>query len=270
MLLIALSFNIYAKPVYESKETKEVIEKMLKAHGGLKAWKEIPSIRFDNVMHNNFHGKSEFAWWVAHEVFDQKTRNVYQDWSLDKAKIAFDGKQVWSENWKRANPTQSMLYFFYYFVNLPWLTQDDGVHLSKVNEFEWPGFNKKFYEIKMTFDSLPTIGKSQKDYFVLYIDPQTYLLTGYQYAVGNKELLKSLGQPADRELFGPLWRVITKYSNVGGLVFPAAFRTMPEADERIVGNHVILNIDITTPFDESKLIKPKKTQIDFQVKQDLK
>ena len=266
-LLFSLSTLIKAKPNYATPQTKEMIEKMLKAHGGLEAWKNIPAIRFDNVMHNNYHKKNEFAWWIAHEVFEQKTRHVYQDWNYNDAKIGFDGQQVWSQNWKKANPTSSMLYFFYYFVNLPWLTQDDGVQLSEVTEFEWPGYGKKYYEIKMSYSKLPIIGKSSKDYFILYIDKDSYLLQGYQYAVGNKALLKSLGQPPERELFGPLWRIITKYTTVGGLVFPSAFRTMPEADERIVGNHVIMNIDITTPFDRSKLIKPKGAKIDFKIEE---
>jgi len=268
-LLFSLSTKLYSQPNYATPKTKEVIEKMVQAHGGIEAWKNIPAIRFDNIMHNNYHSKNAFAWWVAHEVFDQKTRHVYQNWDFDDAKIGFDGKQVWSQNWKKANPTQAMTYFFYYFVNLPWLTQDDGVNLSEVTEFVWPDYGKKYYEVKMTFSKLPTIGKSSKDYFVLYIDPESYLLQGYQYAVGNKALLKSLGQPPERELFGPLWRVIIKYTDVGGLKFPSAFRTMPEANERIVGNHLIMNIDITTPFDREKLIKPKDAQVDFEVESDI-
>jgi len=270
MVLLSLTILIHAQPNYATPQTKEVIEKMLKAHGGLEAWQNIPAMRFDNIMHNNYHAKNEFAWWIAHEVFDQKTRHVYLDWDFNDAKIAYDGKQVWSSNWKKANPTSSMLYFFYYFVNLPWLTQDDGVQLSAVTEFEWPDYGKKYYEVKMSFSQLPVIGKSSKDYFVLYIDQESYLLQGYQYAVGNRALLKSLGQPAERELFGPLWRVITKYTTVGGLVFPSAFRTMPEANERIVGNHVIMNIDIKTPFDRNKLIKPEGASIDFTVNQETK
>lgn len=261
MLFLNLSTTL-AKPVYESAKTKEVIEKMLKAHGGYEKWKNIPAIRFDNIMHNNYHSKNEFAWWVSHEVIDQKNRHVYQDWPMNEAKIAYDGKQVWSQNWRKANPPAAMTYFFYYFVNLPWLTQDNGVQLSNVTEFEWPDTGRTYYEIIMTYDGLPALGKSSKDYFVLYIDKESYLLQGYQYAVGNKALLKALGQPPEREVFGPLWRMITKYTSVQGLTFPSAFRTMPEANERIVGNHVILNIDVSTPFDASQLSMPEGAIID--------
>jgi len=196
------------------------------------------------------------------ETIDQKTRQVHQDWFLDNAEIGYDGSSVWSSNWKKANPPRAMVYFFYYFVNLPWITQDEGVNLSAVNTFEWPGHGgKQYHEVKLTFTEKPSVGKSELDYFVLYIDQQTNLLAGYQYAVGNRELLKSLGQPPERKLFGPLWRVIVKNQTVEGLIFPAAFRTMPEANERIVGNHIITNIDVITPFDFEKVKPPKNAEI---------
>ena len=263
LMLLVVSKYAFSDPEYANDKTRQVVEKMVEAHGGLDKWRSIPAIGFEAIMHNNYHEKNELAWWVAREQIDMKTRQVYQDWFLNDAQIAFNGEDVWSTNWKKANPPTAMLYFFYYFINLPWITQDDGVILSDVTEFAWPGHQGKVYhEVKMTFKKSPVIGKSQLDYFVLYIDPDSHLLVGYQYAIGNKAMLKSLGQPPERKLFGPLWRVMTKYQNVDGLVFPAAFRTMPEADERIVGNHIINNIDITTPFDFERVKTPKGALVD--------
>ncbi len=263
LILSLMSMASTAKPEYANNKTQEVIEAMVKAHGGIDKWRAIPAISFDAIMHNNYHGKNELAWWVARETIDMQTKKVYQDWYLDDAEIAFDGKDVWSRNWRKANPPTAMLYFFYYFVNLPFLTQEDGVILSEVSEFEWPGHGgKKYHEVKMTFKEKPVIGKSALDYFVLYIDPSSHLLIGYQYAIGNRAFLDALGQPPERKLFGPLWRLITKHQTVDGLVFPAAFRTMPEADERIVGNHIITNMDVTTAMDTKQLIKPSNAVID--------
>ena len=256
-----LASHASAGPTYGNDETKRVIEAMVEAHGGIERWRAAPSIRFDNVMHNNYHGKKEFAWWVSHEVIDQKTRQAWQYWTMDDTTIGFDGKDVWSENWNRANPSPFMVHFFYYFVNLPWLTQDDGVSLSEVSRYEWPLFDKPLYEIKMTFDEAPSVGKSAKDFFVLYIDPDSYRLVGYQYANGYQPLLDIMNMPEGKEVFGPLWRLITRFEEVDGLLFPSAFRTMPEADERVVGNHVILNIDVSTPFEYDRAKRPEKSKL---------
>lgn len=253
---LVLESVTFACPEYASQEAKRVIEAMVEAHGGIERWRAAPSIRFDNVMHNNHHERDQFAWWVAHEVIDQKTRRVWQEWPMDDARIAYDGDEVWSLNWNRGNPSAHMVHFFYYFVNLPWLTQDDGVNLSAVTRFKWPGIEEALYEVTMSFDEAPAVGKSVKDEYVLYIHPETYRLVGYQYGSGYKPLVDLMNMPEGQEVFGPLWRAITKYEEVDGLLFPAAFRTMPEVDERIVGNHVILNIDISTPFEEEMLEQP--------------
>lgn len=248
---------LVAAPQYASDETRRVIENMLEAHGGLQRWRDAPSVSYDAVMHNNYHGKGEFAWWVQHEVIDQASRQVYQHWPFDDARLGYDGKEVWSHNWQRANPPDMMVHFFYYFVNLPWLTQDDNVVLGEPAKFTWPGLEQELIEVSMNFSEAPSVGKTAKDYFVLYIDPQTWRLFGYQYGVGNPRFLKLFKMPEGQETFGPLWRVITKYSEAGGLLFPSAFRTMPEPDARIVGNHVILNIDVSQAFDDSKAQRPE-------------
>jgi hypothetical protein len=263
-LAILASPALLAAPQYASEETRRVIGNMLEAHGGLERWQAAPSISYDAVMHNNFHGKNEFAWWVQHEVINQKTRQVYQDWPLDGAQLGFDGKEVWSQNWNRANPPTMMVHFFYYFVNLPWLTQDEGVILGEPRKFTWPEADKELIEISMNFSQAPTVGKTEKDYFVLYIDPDSWRLFGYQYGIGYRRFLDLVNMPEGQETFGPLWRIITKYSEVDGLVFPAAFRTMPEPDARIVGNHVILNIDVSKPFDSAKSVQPEDGVVDLE------
>lgn len=256
LLAILYSGSAACGPQYASAESQRVIESMVEAHGGIERWRAAPAIRFNDIMHNPYHERNEFAWWAAYEVIDQKTRQVWQDWPFDDARVGFDGTEVWSTNWNKGNPSAMMVHFFYYFVNLVWLTQDDGVLLSDVTRFDWPNLGDDLYRIEMRFADAPGIGKSYKDFFVLYIDPESYRLAGYEYANGYQPLLDVMNMPEGKEVFGPLWRLITRYEEVDGLLFPTAFRTMPGPDERIVGNHLIMNIDISTPFDYDKVKKP--------------
>lgn len=245
-----------AGPQYASEESRQVIEAMVDAHGGIERWRAAPSIRFDNIMYNPYHEPDQFGWWIAHEVIDQKTRQVWQDWPMNDAAIGFDGDKVWSTNWKMGNPTPSMVHFFYYFMNLPWLTQDDGVQLSEVTRFDWPNLAEDLYRVEMRFDDAPDVGKSYKDFFVLYIDPESHRLVAYQYANGYQPLLDVMNMPEGKEVFGPLWRVITRYEEVDGLLFTTAWRTMPGPNERIVGNHVIMNVDVSQPFEHERAKMP--------------
>lgn len=253
--VLSLNCNVAAGPDYETERTRQVIEAMVEAHGGIDRWRSAPSIRFDNVMYNPYHQKNQFGWWVAHEVIDQKTRQVWQDWPMDDAAIGYDGESVWSTGWKKGNPPPSMVHFFYYFVGLPWLTQDDGVQLSAVSEFDWPGLGT-LLRVEMRFEDARDVGKSYKDYFVLFIDPSSHRLVAYQYANGYQPLLDVMNMPEGKEVFGPLWRVITRFEEVDGLLFATAWRTMPGPDERIVGNHILMNIDVSRPFEYERARKP--------------
>jgi hypothetical protein len=261
LLAMILAPPSFAQPDYASDETKRVIEAMVEAHGGMERWQAAPSIRFDDIMYMPFHDREQFAWWAAHEVIDQKTRQVWQNWPMDDAMIGYDGEQVWSTNWNKGNPSASMVHFFYYFVNLPWLSQDDGVILSEVKRFDWPELGDGLYEIEMRFAAAPGIGKSSNGYFVLYIDPETYRLVGYQYANGYQPLLDVMNMPEGKKVFGPMWRQITRYEEVGGLLFATAFRTMPGPGKKIVGSHLIMNIDISQPFEYDRAKAPKDAVI---------
>ena len=253
--------NAAAGPEYATDETQEVIEAMVNAHGGIQRWRAAPSIRFDDIMYMPFHDREQFAWWAAHEVIDQKTRQVWQNWPMDDAMIGYDGKQVWSTNWNKGNPSASMVHFFYYFVNLIWITQDDDVILSEVTRFDWPNLGDDLYRVEMRFEDAPGIGKSYKDFYVLFIDPESYRLVAYEYANGYQPLLDVMNMPEGKEVFGPMWRQITRYEEVDGLLFPSAFRTMPGPDEKIVGNHLIMNIDISQPFEYERAAVPEDAVI---------
>ena len=37
--------------------------------------------------------------------------DLIQDWMLDGAQLGYDGKEVWTQNWNRANPPTMMVHF---------------------------------------------------------------------------------------------------------------------------------------------------------------
>jgi len=252
---MVIESNACAGPEYANDETRRVIEAMVDAHGGIERWHAAPSIRYDGIMHMEGHDNGQFGWWVAHEVIDQKTRQVWQDWPMEDSQIGYDGEEVWSVNWRQGNPTAMMVHFFYYFVNLPWLTQDDDVILSAVEKAYWTGIDGELYKVTMSYEHAPTVGKAATDTYVLYIDPESYRLVSYQYGTGFGPWIDLIGMPKG-STFGPMWRVITHYEEVDGLLFPSAFRTMPEAGGKILGDHVIMNINVSMPFESGKAQKP--------------
>ena len=241
-------------------ETEQVVQKMIDAHGGYDAWKKVKTFSFDNIMYSNSLGKLPF--WINQVTVDSKTRNVYQNWPIHGSTMAYDGKQAWGNQWKVGNPPKFEALFFYYFLNLPWLTQDDNVVLGKATKKKHKAFQNEVYVIDMSFSEKPAVGKTKEDTYKLYIDSKNFLLMGYEYTISYGYMLDLFKFPKGQNVFGPMFRVHNGFTKVGDLIYPTVLRTSNLDQTQVFGDHAIFNYGITKPFDKSKLIKPKGAQID--------
>ena len=85
---------------------------------------------------------------------------MYQDWPIEGAVLVYDGEEVWTTDWNKPNKPKMHTLFFFYFVNLPWVTQDDNVQLGAPERSKLPGFDKEFHAIRMSFRDRPSPGKT--------------------------------------------------------------------------------------------------------------
>ena len=235
---------------------EETAVKLIEAHGGWERWQAAPTVSFKHTMVAPYEPDDP---WVSVEVTDNRTRCEYQEWPLDGAKIVYDGKQVWSTDWKRANPPKFMVNLTYYFLNLPWLTQDDGVKLEAPGQGKLPNDGKNYDTLRMTFAG--GVGETPDDYYVIYIDPDTGMMRGVEYVVTYGALLDLMGLPADMTSFGPLYKVFEEYTDVGGLKVPAAYRTF-SADGNVYGEHKVEDFSFSRSFEDKWLEKPEGAVVD--------
>ncbi len=250
----------FAQPKYASNESKEIIEKMISAHGGMEKWKNLETLTFTSTMHSAALGALRF--WIQTQTIDMKTRRSYQDWPLVGSKLSYNGEEVWTTDWRVGNPPNHQHSVFYYYVNLPWLTQDNNVELSDVKKINHPAFKNEVYKIKMTFSETPTLGKSNKDSYTLFINSSTYILDGYEYTVGYGPLLDVIQLPKDKETFGPVLRVNNYTGDIHGLKFPILMTTSnPELTQQY-GDHAIYSFKLNEKFDESRMVKSEKDVVD--------
>lgn len=235
---------------------------MIEAHGGFKKWENAPTVSYDNLFFNPSTPKEQDPWWVTHEIIDQRTKNVFQFWPIYNSKLVFDGQNTWTANWSIGNHPKFMVHFFYYFLNLPWLTQDKNVSLSEKGTGKLPGLEKDYLIVEMTFKEVPTVGKTQKDKFILYIDPQTYILQGYHYYISYGSMMDLMGLPANLETMGPVVRVFQNFTSVDGLLMPTRFYSTNPNGDPIYGHHVIINYSFKKEFENDWLIMPSDAKID--------
>jgi len=263
ILSIALftAFTTYANgPKYASDKTKEVIGKMIEAHGGYERWSQLKTLSFTTVMHSASLPTLHF--WINDQVIDMKTRRTYQDWPVVQSKMSYDGEKAWSVDWRVGNPPNHQHSVFFYYMNLPWLTQDDGVILGESQLVDHKAFDNKVYKVHMSYEKSPVLGKSAKDTYDLYIDSKTYQLVGYEYTVGYGPLLDIMGIPKSKEVFGPVFRKNAYFVDYDGLKFAALFSTHSADLTQQYGDHVIYSVELDAPFDESRMKMPKNAVID--------
>lgn len=256
-------------PEYKSNETKETIEKMIIAHGGWEKWANAPSIKYDNVFFNTSPQASN-PWWVSTEIIEQSgatvnDRKVFHSYHIGGKEggftMGYNGTEVWaSSDWGIGNYPKFMTYFFYYFLNLPWLTQDNNVVLSALEEAKYN--EKQVYKIEMTFKEDPAIGKVKADSYMLFIDQETHRLLAYEYSMGYGAQLDAMGLPKGAEVLGPVFRHVDEYVEVDGLYFPARMHTTNQSQANTYGHHALINYSLDTPFWTKKAEKPEGSVID--------
>lgn len=261
-LILAISTAVFAGEIdgrYADAQSKEIITKMVEAHGGLEKFNQAKTLSYDHIMWGVGMPDKYGPWWVSKEVIEQGSRRVYQDWLWNNAKIAWDGEKVFSEDWARLNPPKMMAHIHYYFIALPWATQDPGVHLSSPEKAKLPEGEKEMWRIRMSFEK--GVGQSSDDYYLLYIDPETYLIAGVGYTVTDGAFLDRMKMPAEIKSIGPMTHVYRQSTEIEGLIFPVKYKTF-SPDGKVMGRHLVINYALNKPFDETRMTMTPKSVID--------
>ena len=200
--------------------------------------------------------------WIKTQTVDMKTKRSYQDWPLIGSKMTYDGEKTWSVDWRVGNPPNHQHSVFYYYINLPWITQDPLVQLGKVEKVKHPAFKTEVYKVKMSFTKSPILGKSKDDSYTLYINANTFILDGYEYTVGYGPLLDQLNIPKDQKVFGPVLRINNYTGDVNGLKFPMLMTTNSLDLKQQYGDHAIYSFKLNEKFDETRMVMPVNSVID--------
>jgi len=227
----------------------EIVREMVAAHGGLDAWRAAPTMSFtDQWGDPDSQGSRR-----SHVVVEQTGRRAYIDIPETDMSIGWDGEKAWSMNWPSPTPVRFLALLNYYFVNLPWLTQDPGVRLGEPGTATLRDGEIEYVTVMMTFE--PGIGDTPDDYYRLYIDPETKMLKATDYVVTYRALMEG-GEEASPEHC----LVYDDYTTVDGLKVPAHF-TIYEGD-RVYAACSIRGISFSEPFDETRMAMPAGALVD--------
>jgi hypothetical protein len=250
ILLVAAILATEATAVTGDSRSIEIANRMIEAHGGLDPWKNAPTVSFTDEM----IPAGMPAGLRGEVTVEQSRRRVYIEYPSMNMRLGWDGQQAWGENWSVPYPPRFLAQLNYYFLNLPWLTMDDGVVLGA------PGSEKlwddpvEYITIRMEFES--GVGDTPDDYYVLYIHPENYLLKGCRYIVTYQALLPEGVESTPEHVL-----VFDRFQTVEGLVVPIHY-SIYELDGTPYATCAIEDWSFSKPFDESKATAPEGAVID--------
>jgi len=230
-------------------DSAEIVRQMIDAHGGMDAWAAVPTVAFTE----EFRQGEATSGFSGRVIVEQGPRRARLDYG-GAMQAYWDGEKAWSVNWMAPMPPRFLALLNYYFVNLPWLTQDDGVNLGEPGSATLWDDPTEYVTVKMTFDA--GVGDTPDDYYVLYIHPETDRLRANEYIVTYRGILPEGATATDPHIL-----VYDDYTEVAGLLVPAHY-TIYETDRTIYGSCAITDWSFSEAWDESWMEMPEGAVVD--------
>lgn len=209
-------------------EAGKLVWQALQAHGGLQ----------------KFYGNGYLAFQFNYQPLGQgtgrNTHEVVDTWS-NKARhsevdnpdmqYGWNGKVAW-EITPDGSPYPYDTRFWaltpYYFLGLPFVLDGQGVNLEKMESVNFKEAPQDV--VRVTFD--PGTGDAPDDYYILYFDQQTHLLSVIRYAVSYPGYFQK-GQRGNERFME-----VTGYKQTSGITFPTGYKTYMSLEDGSPGQYV--------------------------------
>lgn len=152
----------------------EAFERSLAAHGGLEQFKAFRSLEY-TLENWPFSQKAPLT---DLQRVDLKNRKVLIEGR--GYRLGYDGEGVWVEN-PKALGTPAEFYYAtpYYFSLVPFVFADPGTRFEDLGMGRLG--DREYHSIRVTYES--GTGDTPEDYYILYLDPETYVVRMMTYIV---------------------------------------------------------------------------------------
>jgi len=263
LVIFASSLNCAsAQANYESEEIEKITIKMTDAHGGLKQWRDSPSLYFETNLtaHNGM-----FPEYNEQVTIHPISRKTYVDFP-DKAgnprrKLAHDGEKAWaigSGSGLEMAPARFTCWRNFYLLNLPFVMHDRGVTVSDLKEVKIPGKNIDGYSVKLTFGG--DVGDSSNDFYLLYINKNTYRLEASEYNMTYASML-----PKGMESLPASVLTYETFEEIDGLLLPTMYKVHWQENMEHIITGKVSNWDTKKSFDYARMEMPSEAQMDTSI-----
>ncbi|MDW3195559.1 MAG: hypothetical protein R8G66_24500 [Cytophagales bacterium] len=232
-------------------EAGKLVWKAIEYHGGLNNWWSNGPLYF-RFNYRPKPGTGQYR--DTYETADY-WRSITRHQRVENTSVEYgwDGNQAWYAPDTATIPYNTRFWALtpYYFAGMPFLFADEGVNLALEAPADYDG--KTYHIVRVTFGD--GIGDAPDDFYVLYIDQETYRLSAIRYVVSYPGYFPDGGHTQEKLM------TYEGEQKVRGITFPQKHRTfMWEADGSI-GKYVT---DITL---SDLAFRPETEQSYFDIPQ---
>jgi outer membrane lipoprotein-sorting protein len=210
-----------AKERLTATEAGQLVWKSMEHHGGLeKWWNNGPVYYRFNYQPKPGTGTARDTYELA-DYWSSRTRHQRVS-NLDE-EYGWDGKQSWFYPASAEIPYNTRFWALtpYYFAGMPFVFADEGVTLSKEADVDYE--KSTHHMVRVTFGE--NVGDAPDDYYVLYINAETYRLAAIRYVVSYPAYFQNGGHSQEKLM------TYDGEQTIEGITFPEKHRTyMWEAD----------------------------------------
>ncbi len=233
----------------QSSEAGRLVWNAIEYHGGLTNWWSNGPLYF-RFNYRPKPGTGQYR--DTYETADY-WRSITRHQRVENTVVEYgwDGEQAWYSPDTATIPYNTRFWALtpYYFAGMPFLFADEGVNLALEAPAEYEG--ETYHIVRVTFGD--GVGDAPDDFYVLYIDQETYRLAAIRYVVSYPGYFPNGGHTQEKLM------TYEGEQKVNGIIFPQKHRTfMWEADGSI-GKYVT---DITLSDLE---FRPETEQSYFEI-----
>ena len=234
-----------------STEAGKLVWNAIEYHGGLSNWWSNGPLYF-RFNYRPKPGTGQYR--DTYETADY-WRSVTRHQRVENQAVEYgwDGLQAWYAPDTATIPYNTRFWALtpYYFAGMPFLFADQGIDLALEKPAVYEG--ETYYMVRVTFGD--GVGDAPDDFYVLYLDQETFRLAAIRYVVSYPGYFPNGGHTQEKLM------TYEGEQKVNGITFPQTHRTFLWESDGTIGKYVT---DITLSDLE---FRPNTEQSYFEIPQ---
>ena len=211
----------------------QTIARAIEAHGGLAHWYAQGPLKFRFTYEPLDPQKTKRDTVQIVDTWSARARHTSPD--DPSTQFGWDGQRAWTTDEALEITPRFWALTPYYFVAVPFVFADEGVHLERAGE---QVFEEKTYEvIKVTFGE--GVGDAPEDYYMVYVDRQSGRVGGVRYIVSYPGFFPEGGHTPEK------WMAYDGVQEVDGIKFPQTFRTFAWDEKAQAAGELVTRTSLT-------------------------